>query len=97
MIFATAARAAASSPARKTSSGWPDTWPVSNGPANVVLNALTTCAPCGAAAAISSAAEMPGGVRRPANVAMLTGLVMSTITLPARRSPYSVTSGTAAA
>jgi len=81
----------------KTSSGWPETWPACNGPAKFVLNALTTLAALGATWAISSAADVPGAVNNPAKVAMLTGLVMSTSTLPSKRSPYSVTSGTTAA
>ena len=53
-----------------------------------MLNALTTCAPAGAALAISCAPELPSGVTKPVKSGVM-GLVMSTTTLPSSASPYS--------
>src|SRR4051812_29994522 len=63
----------------KTSSGWPATAPSTSVPANVVLNALTTFAPSGAAAAISCAAE-PASSAKGSKFEKSTGFVMSTMT-----------------
>ena len=61
-----------------------------------MLNALTTCAPAGAALAISCAPELPSGVTKPVKSGVM-GLVMSTMTLPCRASPYSPTTAAALA
>ena len=61
----------------------------------MVLNAFTTLAPAGATLATSCAIEVSSLWASPSNVA-LKGLLMSTMTLPARASPYSVTTGTTA-
>src|ERR687896_790655 len=79
---ATVSLAPSSSPAINTSSGWPATWPSTSVPEKVVLKALTTLAPAGTVAAISSAAEVPAEVTRASKVS-LRGLEMSTTTLPA--------------
>src|SRR3954454_2059182 len=81
----TVALAASSSPAMKTSSGWPATLPSTSVPAKVVLNALTTFAPSGAAPAISCAAD-PASSDSGWNVEKSTGFVMSTMTAPPRLS-----------
>ncbi len=61
-----------------------------------MLNALTTCAPAGAALAISCAPELPSGVTKPWKSGE-TGLVMSMMTLPCSASPYSFTTDAALA
>ena len=61
-----------------------------------MLNALTTCAPAGAALAISCAPELPSGVTKPLKSGVM-GLVMSTMTLPCSASPYSPTTAAALA
>jgi hypothetical protein len=59
----------------------------------MVLNAFTTLAPAGAALAASCAIEVSSRWASPSNVE-LKGLLMSTMILPARASPYWVTTGT---
>ena len=59
----------------------------------MVLNAFTTPAPTGATLATSCAIEVSSLWASPSNVA-LNGLLMSTMTLSARASPYSTTTGT---
>ncbi len=71
---ATAVRAA-SSPAMKTSWATPSGFPAVNGPAKLVLKALTTLAEV--SEAISSAAELPAAVVSESKVSKLTGLEMS--------------------
>ena len=56
----------------------------------MVLNAFTTLASTGATLAISRAIDVSAGMARPSPSA-LKGLMMSTMTLPARASPYSAT------
>ena len=68
--------AAASSPAMNTSRGAPPTCPATSVPAKVVLNALTMRA-VGAAAAICSAADVPGATTSESKVEESTGLEMS--------------------
>ena len=82
----TRAFACASSPAMNTSNGRPSAGPAARTWENRVLNALTTCAPAGAALAISCAPELPSGVTKPV-ASGVTGLVMSTMTLPSQRVP----------
>ena len=59
----------------------------------MVLNAFTTLALAGAALATSCAIEVSSGMASP-SAAELKGLLMSTMTLPARASPYWATTGT---
>lgn len=59
----------------------------------MVLNAFTTLALAGAALATSCAIEVSSGIASP-SAAVLNGLLMSTMTLPARASPYRATTGT---
>ena len=92
----TRAFACASSPAMNTSNGRPSAEPAARTLENRVLNALTTCAPAGAALAISCAPELPSGVTKPLKSGV-TGLVMSMMTLPCRASPYSLTTAAALA
>ena len=92
----TRAFACASSPATNTSTGRPSTEPAARTSQGRVLNALTTCAPAGAALAISCAPELPSGVTKPVKSGVM-GLVMSTTTLPCRASPYSLTTAAALA
>jgi hypothetical protein len=56
----------------------------------MVLNALNTLALAGAISATSCAIDVGSLWASPSNVA-LKGLLMSTMTLPARASPYSAT------
>jgi hypothetical protein len=60
----TRAFACASSPAMNTSTGRPSIEPAARTSQGKVLNALTTCAPAGAALAISCAPELPSGVTK---------------------------------
>src|ERR1700688_4983888 len=76
-----------------TSNGRPSAEPAARTSENRVLNAFTTCAPAGAALAISCAPELPSGVTKPLESGVM-GLVMSTMTLPARAFPYWATTGT---
>src|SRR3954468_9643565 len=85
---ATSALACALSPAMKTLGR-----PFSRTLRKMVLNAFTTLAPAGATLAASCATEVSSLCASPSNVA-LKGLLMSTMTLPARASPYSATTGT---
>jgi hypothetical protein len=62
------------------------TVPAASVPANVVLNAFRT-RDCGSAAAISAAAELSAGTTRESKVSKFSGLVMSTMILPANWSP----------
>lgn len=73
----------------KTSSGQP----FSRTTPKIVLNAFTTLALAGAALATSCATDVSAGMASP-SAAALKGLLMSTMTLPARASPYWVTTGT---
>ena len=59
----------------------------------MVLNALNTLALAGAALATSCAIEVSSRLASP-SAAALKGLLMSMMTLPARASPYSATTGT---
>ena len=59
----------------------------------MVLNAFTTLALAGAALATSCAIEVSSRWASP-SAAELKGLLMSTMTLPARASPYWATTGT---
>src|ERR1700722_10713155 len=96
MNFDTWAFACASSPAMNTSNGRPSREPTFRTLENRVLNALTTCAPAGAALAISCAPELPSGVTKPLKSGV-TGLVISMTTLPFSASPYSLTPAAALA
>jgi len=78
----TRAFASALSPAKNTSRGLSSAMT----PLKIELNAFTTCAPSGAAAAICWDTELPSVVTSPLASA-LNGLVMSTRILPASASP----------